>query len=95
MCDALDSSVKGKNTLEKLYDAASIYYNYSGTSTCFNLIDNSDPHDLGGWQWQVLSSTHPHNLFNFNCTIIILYFFFCQVSIFILNKFSHLRKHIF
>lgn len=55
MCEAIDSSVTGKNTLEKLYDAASIYYNYSGTSKCFDLNDHSDPHDLGGWQWQVLS----------------------------------------
>lgn len=59
MCEAIDSSVTGKNTLEKLYDAASIYYNYSGTSKCFDLNDHSDPHDLGGWQWQVLYSTHP------------------------------------
>lgn len=55
MCEAIDSSVTGKNTLEKLYDAASIYYNYSGTSKCFDLNDHSDPHDLGGWQWQACS----------------------------------------
>lgn len=70
MCEAIDSSVTGKNTLEKLYDAASIYYNYSGTSKCFDLNDHSDPHDLGGWQWQVLSLLIPQ-LFNFNSTRII------------------------
>ncbi|KAK7284826.1 hypothetical protein RJT34_19579 [Clitoria ternatea] len=49
MCEAIEM---GKNTLGKLYAAANIYYNYSGTETCFDLYDDSDPHDLGGWQWQ-------------------------------------------
>ncbi|KAL8517724.1 hypothetical protein ACS0TY_015814 [Phlomoides rotata] len=52
MCKAIDDPSTGNNTLEKVYGAANIYYNYSGDATCFNLIDNSDPHDLGGWQWQ-------------------------------------------
>ncbi|KAJ1441621.1 Zinc finger, CCHC-type [Sesbania bispinosa] len=46
------SSEKGNNTLAKLYAAANIFYNYTGTATCFDLNDTSDPHDLGGWQWQ-------------------------------------------
>ncbi|GAU16128.1 hypothetical protein TSUD_340000, partial [Trifolium subterraneum] len=50
MCEAIDKH--GISTFEKLYGAANIYYNYSGTSKCFDLDDNSDPHDLGGWQWQ-------------------------------------------
>lgn len=54
MCEAIDSkSVREKSTLNKLYEVANIYYNYTGTATCFNLDDDSDPHDLGGWQWQV------------------------------------------
>ncbi|WJX84863.1 lysosomal Pro-Xaa carboxypeptidase [Trifolium repens] len=55
MCEAIDRSVKEKHAtsiFDNLYGAANIYYNYSGTSKCFNLKDNSDPHDLGGWQWQ-------------------------------------------
>ncbi|XP_027352833.1 lysosomal Pro-X carboxypeptidase-like [Abrus precatorius] len=52
MCEAIDSSVAENNTLGKLYAAANIYYNYTGTATCFDLDDDSDPHDLGGWQWQ-------------------------------------------
>lgn len=54
MCEAIDSSVTRNNPIAKLYAAANIYYNYSGTTKCFDLNDNSDPHDLGGWQWQVL-----------------------------------------
>ncbi|KAG4913558.1 hypothetical protein JHK85_054947 [Glycine max] len=52
MCEAIDSSVTGNNRLAKLYAAANVYYNYTGKATCFDLDDNSDPHDLGGWQWQ-------------------------------------------
>jgi len=54
MCEAID---REKNDgLGKLYAAASVYYNYTGTATCFDLDDDSDPHDLGGWQWQVTSN---------------------------------------
>ncbi|PIA59206.1 hypothetical protein AQUCO_00400231v1 [Aquilegia coerulea] len=52
MCKAIDDPTTGNNTFAKLYGAANIYYNYSGTATCNDLADNSDPHDLGGWQWQ-------------------------------------------
>ncbi|KAJ1394545.1 Peptidase S28 [Sesbania bispinosa] len=52
MCEAVDSSVTENNTLAKLYAVANIFYNYTGSATCFDLEDNSDPHDLGGWQWQ-------------------------------------------
>jgi lysosomal Pro-X carboxypeptidase len=64
MCEAIDSSARENNTLGKLYAAANIYYNYTGTATCFNLDDDSDPHDLGGWQWQVL--LHIAQYFNYN-----------------------------
>lgn len=53
MCKAIDNPTTGNDTFAKLYGAANVYYNYSGTATCFDLNDNSDPHDLGGWQWQV------------------------------------------
>lgn len=53
MCKAIDNPKTGNNTFEKLYGAASVYYNYSGDATCFNLADDSDPHGLGGWTWQV------------------------------------------
>ncbi|KAH7512208.1 hypothetical protein FEM48_Zijuj12G0066200 [Ziziphus jujuba var. spinosa] len=52
MCKAIDDPATGNNTFAKLYGAANVYYNYSGTATCFNLDDDSDPHGLGGWRWQ-------------------------------------------
>lgn len=52
MCKAIDNPTTGNDTFAKLYGAANVYYNYSGSATCFNLNDNSDPHDLGGWGWQ-------------------------------------------
>ncbi|CAB4287096.1 unnamed protein product [Prunus armeniaca] len=52
MCEAIDDPTTGNDTFAKLYGAANVYYNYSGTVTCFELDDNSDPHDLGGWYWQ-------------------------------------------
>lgn len=55
MCKAIDDPTTGNDTLAKLYGAASVYYNYTGTATCFDLDDDSDPHGLGGWSWQVLA----------------------------------------
>ncbi|KAJ0616548.1 putative lysosomal Pro-Xaa carboxypeptidase [Helianthus annuus] len=52
MCKAIDSLKLGNNTFAKLYHAANIYYNYTGDVSCFDFLDDSDPHDLGGWQWQ-------------------------------------------
>lgn len=64
MCKAIDSPTTGNDTFAKLYGAANVYYNYSGTATCFDLNDNSDPHDLGGWQWQVGNSSSLFFLFS-------------------------------
>ncbi|KAF3441614.1 hypothetical protein FNV43_RR15529 [Rhamnella rubrinervis] len=52
MCKAIDDPTTGNDTFAKLYGAANVYYNYSGTATCFDLDDDSDPHGLGGWNWQ-------------------------------------------
>ncbi|KAK6147249.1 hypothetical protein DH2020_018161 [Rehmannia glutinosa] len=52
MCKAIDDPATGNNTFEKLYGAANIYYNYTGEAKCFDLVDDSDPHGLGGWTWQ-------------------------------------------
>ena len=53
MCKAIDNPTTGNDTFAKLYGAANVYYNYSGTAKCFNLSDDSDPHGLSGWGWQV------------------------------------------
>ncbi|WCJ34246.1 Serine carboxypeptidase S28 family protein [Euphorbia peplus] len=52
MCKAIDDPTTGNDTFAKLYGAASIYYNYSGTATCFDLDDHSDPHGMAAWSWQ-------------------------------------------
>lgn len=53
MCKAIDDLSKGDDDFAKLHGAANIFYNYSGGISCFDLMDDSDPHGLGGWQWQV------------------------------------------
>lgn len=58
MCKAIDDPRTGNNTFAKLYSAANIYYNYTGTSKCFNLADSPDPHGLRMWSWQVPTPEH-------------------------------------
>jgi lysosomal Pro-X carboxypeptidase len=72
MCKAIDNPTTGNDTFEKLYGAANVYYNHSGTATCFNLNDHSDPHDLGGWGWQV------QNIYIFS--FLFCFFFFFPVN---------------
>jgi hypothetical protein len=74
MCKAIDDPKTGNNTFAKLYGAASVYYNYSGNATCFNLDDDSDPHGLGGWSWQVCR-TSLHEVYN----IVLLLFKISQI----------------
>ncbi|XP_039057511.1 lysosomal Pro-X carboxypeptidase-like isoform X2 [Hibiscus syriacus] len=52
MCNAIDDPKTGNDTFAKLYGAANVYYNYSGTATCFNLAYSPDPHGLDMWGWQ-------------------------------------------
>ncbi|GER40491.1 serine carboxypeptidase S28 family protein [Striga asiatica] len=52
MCKAIDDAKTGINTFEKLYRAASVYYNYTGQAQCFDLNDNSDQLGVDGWSWQ-------------------------------------------
>nr|GMC90388.1 lysosomal Pro-X carboxypeptidase-like [Ipomoea batatas] len=52
MCKAIDDPRHGSNTLEKLYAAVNIFYNYSGEVNCFDLINPPDPYGLSGWTWQ-------------------------------------------
>lgn len=62
MCKAIDNAKAGSNTFEKLYGAANVYYNYTGKVSCFHVSDDSDPHGLAEWQWQV------RVMIFFNCT---------------------------
>ncbi|KAL5545780.1 hypothetical protein UlMin_005467, partial [Ulmus minor] len=52
MCKAIDNPTTGNDTFAKLYGAANVYYNFSGTVKCFDIDDDSDPHGLSGWGWQ-------------------------------------------
>lgn len=54
ICEAIDDSSTENETFTKLYAAANIFYNYSGSLTCFDLgSDDSDPVNHAGWDWQV------------------------------------------
>lgn len=55
MCSIIDGFPTGVDKLTKVFSAASLYYNYSGTHSCFDIENDSDPHGLHGWDWQVNS----------------------------------------
>ncbi|CAN0917702.1 Lysosomal Pro-X carboxypeptidase [Linum grandiflorum] len=50
VCRKIDGSPDGSSILERIFAGVSIYYNYTGTVSCFELDD--DPHGLDGWNWQ-------------------------------------------
>ncbi|WOK98275.1 hypothetical protein Cni_G06985 [Canna indica] len=52
MCRIIDGFPSGVDRLTKVFSAASLYYNYSGANSCFEIEGNSDPHGLNGWDWQ-------------------------------------------
>ncbi|KAM7255321.1 hypothetical protein ACFE04_020562 [Oxalis oulophora] len=55
MCNSIDDPKTGNDTLAKLLGAASVYYNNTGSATCFNLINtdsDDDSHVTYMWQWQ-------------------------------------------
>jgi len=66
MCKAIDDPALGNDTFAKLHAAANIYYNYSGGAKCFDLADDSDPHGLNGWQWQVAEYFSPLSFLKFH-----------------------------
>ncbi|KAF0902847.1 hypothetical protein E2562_019156 [Oryza meyeriana var. granulata] len=52
MCKIIDGFPAGAGIVDKAFAAASLYYNYTGDQTCFELEDGGDPHGLSGWGWQ-------------------------------------------
>ncbi|KAJ8501307.1 hypothetical protein OPV22_011859 [Ensete ventricosum] len=52
MCRIIDGFPAGEDILIKVFSAASLYYNYSSTNSCFDIENGSDPHGLHGWDWQ-------------------------------------------
>ncbi|XP_039805211.1 lysosomal Pro-X carboxypeptidase-like [Panicum virgatum] len=53
MCKIIDGFPANADILEKVFAAASLYYNYTGDQTCNQIEyeDNSNT-SLGGWGWQ-------------------------------------------
>ncbi|GAB4847137.1 hypothetical protein Ancab_026148 [Ancistrocladus abbreviatus] len=50
VCRRIDSAPDGTSLLERIFEGVSVYYNYTGTVSCFDLDD--DPHGMNGWNWQ-------------------------------------------
>lgn len=60
MCEEIDSISTGNETFTKLYQAAIVFYNYSGIVPCFDIDNDSEDSSLnrGGWDWQVYMYTN-------------------------------------
>lgn len=52
MCKIIDASPPSATKLRRAFDAASLYYNYSGSQNCFQFESDNDDHGLAGWNWQ-------------------------------------------
>ncbi|CAN6193971.1 unnamed protein product [Urochloa humidicola] len=56
MCKIIDGFPANADVLEKVFAAASLYYNYSGDQTCNQIeyedTDTPDTHVQSGWGWQ-------------------------------------------
>ena len=55
MCKIIDGFPANADILEKVFAAASLYYNYTGDQTCNHIEDEDNPRslDLSYWLWQV------------------------------------------
>ena len=53
MCKIMDELPLDASNLERAFAAASLYYNYSGSESCFDMENHTDSHGLNGWGWQV------------------------------------------
>ena len=53
MCKIIDGFPPEASKLTKVFSAASLYYNFSGTEKCFNIENATNSHGLSGWDWQV------------------------------------------
>ncbi|MQL96886.1 hypothetical protein Taro_029569 [Colocasia esculenta] len=52
MCKIIDRSPAGVDKLTKAIAAAGLYYNYTGSQTCFQIGNEPDAHGLHGWNFQ-------------------------------------------
>lgn len=55
MCKIVDGFPADADILEKVFAAASLYYNYTGDQTCNQIEDGDNPRclNLNYWGWQV------------------------------------------
>jgi len=55
MCKIIDGFPANADILEKVFAAASLFYNYTGDQTCNHIEDKDSPRslDLSYWRWQV------------------------------------------
>lgn len=75
MCRIIDGFPKGANKLDKVFAAASVYYNHSGDVKCFDFEGSSDPHGLSGWNWQVIIYIY--------IFIYFIYYFYIKIVLFL------------
>ncbi|CAF2068653.1 unnamed protein product [Brassica napus] len=52
MCKIMDELPLDASNLERAFAAASLYYSYSGSESCFDMENHTDSHGLNGWGWQ-------------------------------------------
>ncbi|XP_043699102.1 lysosomal Pro-X carboxypeptidase isoform X1 [Telopea speciosissima] len=52
MCKIIDGFPSKTTKRNRVIAAAKVYYNYTGTTKCFNLENGTDAHGLQGWNWQ-------------------------------------------
>ncbi|KAG9159494.1 hypothetical protein Leryth_011030, partial [Lithospermum erythrorhizon] len=52
MCRIIDGFSEESTKFSRVFAAASLYYNYTGTERCFSIEHEIDPHGLSGWNWQ-------------------------------------------
>ncbi|XP_020578110.1 lysosomal Pro-X carboxypeptidase [Phalaenopsis equestris] len=52
MCRIIDGFPPEVDILTKVFSAASLYYNYSGSQSCFDIGHEADSHGLSVWNWQ-------------------------------------------
>ncbi|KAI5078890.1 hypothetical protein GOP47_0006561 [Adiantum capillus-veneris] len=50
VCNAINAGYNNTDILSRIFAGMSVYYNYTGSATCFDLGENID--GIDGWDWQ-------------------------------------------
>lgn len=51
VCNAINAGDNSTDILSRIFAGVSIFYNHTGSVTCFEIEDNLD--GIDGWNWQV------------------------------------------